>query len=360
MQTKPVTEKEMNQDFLLSSYDYDLPEDLIAQHPMEKRDTSRMMVLEKDNPPIDRHIRDVLSYLKKGDCLVLNNTRVIPARLYGVMADTQSPVECLLLKRVEKDVWQVIGKPGKKMRPGRRLIFLPGRLEASVLSINDEDGTRMIRFFYEGIWEERLDEAGTVPLPPYIHEKLEDPERYQTVYAVHNGSAAAPTAGLHFTKELLQEIQDKGVRVAELTLHVGLGTFRPVKEDNVLEHPMHTEVYSVSQNCADLINETKREGGRVICVGTTSCRTVESAVNRKTGLLEAKEGSTDLFIYPGFEFAITDGLLTNFHLPKSTLIMLVAALVGRERILKAYEEAVNRRYRFYSFGDCMLLLPGGC
>lgn len=339
----------------LSSYNYELPERLIAQHPIAKRDASRMMVLEGGRAPVHRHVSDIMEYLRPGDCLVLNNTRVIPARLYGTL-EGGAAVECLLLKRLDRERWKIIGKPGKKMKPGRRIVFLPGRLEAVIESV-EEDGGRVLCFEFEGIWEEILDDAGTVPLPPYIHEKLADPERYQTVYAVHEGSAAAPTAGLHFTRELLQQIRDMGVEIAELTLHVGLGTFRPVREERLTDHKMHTEAYEMDELCADTINRCRDKGGRIICVGTTSCRTLESVADKVTGRVKACSGETDIFIYPGYHFKAMDGLLTNFHLPESTLLMLVSAFYGRERILAAYHEAVQEEYRFFSFGDCMLILP---
>lgn len=344
-------------DLHLSSYHYDLPEHLIAQHPLPERDSARMMILDRGRKPRHGHIREVLEYLKPGDCLVLNNTRVIPARLYGSTPEGGA-VELLLLKRKGEFTWEVIGKPGRKLKVGRRIIFLPGKLEA-VVDRFLPDGGRLVRFEFTGIWEERLDEAGTMPLPPYIHEKLADPERYQTVYAKAEGSAAAPTAGLHFTRELLAEIRGRGIEIAEVTLHVGLGTFRPVHEDYVLDHQMHTEMYEVTETCAEVVNRCKLNGGSIVCVGTTSCRTLESAVNKTSGLLEAGRGDTNLFIYPGFRFTLMDKLLTNFHLPESTLLMLVSAFYGRERMLEAYREAVREEYRFFSFGDCMLIIPEG-
>ena len=297
--------------------------------------------------------REIVDYLNPGDCLVLNNTKVIPARLLGEREGTGAHVEVLLLKRREADVWETLVKPGKKCKPGTRLVFGDGLLGAEVLE-TVEEGNRLIRFEYEGIWEEVLDKLGEMPLPPYITHKLKDKDRYQTVYAKYEGSAAAPTAGLHFTKELLADIEKKGVRIAYVTLHVGLGTFRPVKEDNVLEHHMHSEFYQVSKEAADLINSTKQRGGRVICVGTTSCRTIESAAD-ENGVVRPGSGDTEIFIYPGYRFQVLDALITNFHLPESTLVMLVSALAGRERVLAAYEEAIRERYRFFSFGDAMFI-----
>ena len=350
-----IQEKAEAADLLLSSYDYELPEALIAQHPLDRRDASRMMVLMGHEEPLHRHISDILDYLKPGDCLLLNDTRVIPARLYGQSEGGGGKIEVLLLRRLHDDLWYCIGKPGSKMRPGHKIIFSP-RLRAEVVSM-EEDGGRILNFEYEGIWEELLDEMGNVPLPPYIHEKLDDPERYQTVYAERRGSAAAPTAGLHFTEALLGQIQDKGIDIAKLTLHVGLGTFRPVKETNVLDHKMHQEHYEISEECAEKINRAKRGGHRIICVGTTSCRSLETAADPDTGLVKPCIGETGIFIYPGFRFKAMDGLLTNFHLPQSTLLMLVSAFYGREAILRAYREAVREQYRFFSFGDCMLILP---
>ncbi|MCR5545590.1 MAG: tRNA preQ1(34) S-adenosylmethionine ribosyltransferase-isomerase QueA [Lachnospiraceae bacterium] len=344
----------------VEDYDYELPEELIAQDPLLKRDESRLMVLNKKSGDVThRHFYDVKEYLRPGDCLVINNTKVIPARLYGVKAETGAAVEVLLLKRHEGDVWETLVRPGKKCRVGAKLSFGDGRLTAEVIDVVEE-GNRMIRFSYEGIFEEVLDSLGEMPLPPYITHKLEDKNRYQTVYAKYEGSAAAPTAGLHFTKELLEEIKAMGVKIAEVTLHVGLGTFRPVKVENILEHHMHSEYFQVSKEACDIINETKRNGGRVISVGTTSTRTLESAVAEKIDgknvCLEPKSGDTEIFIYPGYEFKVIDGLITNFHLPQSTLIMLVSALAGREHVLAAYEEAVKDRYRFFSFGDAMLII----
>lgn len=344
----------------VEDYDYDLPEELIAQDPLLKRDESRLMVLGKESGEVThRHFYDIKEYLRPGDCLVINNTKVIPARLYGVKADTGAAVEVLLLKRHEGDVWETLVRPGKKCRVGAKLSFGDGRLTAEVVDIIEE-GNRMIKFSYDGIFEEVLDSLGEMPLPPYITHKLEDKNRYQTVYAKYEGSAAAPTAGLHFTKELLEEIKAMGVDIAEVTLHVGLGTFRPVKVENILEHHMHSEYYEVSKEACDIINATKKRGGRVISVGTTSTRTLESAaeskIDGKQSLLMPKSGDTEIFIYPGYDFKVIDGLITNFHLPQSTLIMLVSALAGREHVLSAYAQAVEERYRFFSFGDAMLII----
>ncbi len=337
-----------------SDFYFDLPQELIAQDPLEDRSASRLLVLDKETGAVSHHVfREIVDYLKAGDCLVLNNTKVIPARLLGVKEDTGAHVEVLLLKRREADVWETLVKPGKKCRPGVFLNFGDGLLRAQVLE-TVEEGNRLIRFEYQGIWEEVLDRLGEMPLPPYITHKLKDKNRYQTVYARYEGSAAAPTAGLHFTGELLERIQEKGVSLAYVTLHVGLGTFRPVKEENVLDHHMHSEYYQISEEAAEKINGTKRAGGRVICVGTTSCRTVESAADEK-GIVHAGSGNTEIFIYPGYHFKVLDALITNFHLPESTLVMLVSALAGRENVLAAYREAVRERYRFFSFGDCMFI-----
>ena len=337
-----------------SDFYFDLPQELIAQDPLEDRSSSRLLVLDKNTGEISHHIfRDIIDYLHPGDCLVLNNTKVIPARLLGEREGTGGHVEVLLLKRKEADVWETLVKPGKKCKPGQRLTFGDGLLKAEVLE-TVEEGNRLIRFEYEGIFEEVLDKLGEMPLPPYITHKLKDKNRYQTVYAKYEGSAAAPTAGLHFTQELLQQIADKGIKIAYVTLHVGLGTFRPVKEENVLEHHMHSEYYQVTEEAANTINETKKNGGRVICVGTTSCRTVESA-GTEDGTVKAGSGWTQIFIYPGYQFKVIDSLITNFHLPESTLVMLVSALAGREHVLAAYEEAVNEKYRFFSFGDAMFI-----
>lgn len=337
-----------------SDFYFDLPEELIAQDPLEDRSSSRLLKLNKNTGEVTHHIfKDIVEYLKPGDCLVLNNTKVIPARLLGEREGTGAHVEVLLLKRREADVWETLVKPGKKCKPGTRLVFGDGLLHAEVLE-TVEEGNRLIRFEYEGIFEEVLDRLGEMPLPPYITHKLQDKTRYQTVYAKHEGSAAAPTAGLHFTQELLAEIEAKGVKIAYVTLHVGLGTFRPVKEENVLEHHMHSEAYQVTEETAELINRTKAQGGRVICVGTTSCRTVESAADA-SGRVIPGCGDTEIFIYPGYQFKVLDALITNFHLPESTLVMLVSALAGRENVLAAYEEAIKERYRFFSFGDAMFV-----
>ena len=338
-----------------SDFFYELPEELIAQDPLEDRTASRLLVLNRKTDKLEHKIfGDVINYLNPGDCLVINNTRVIPARLIGEKEGTGGKVEILLLKRRENDIWESLVKPGKKLRPGARVIFGDGRLKAEILEIAEE-GNRLVKFYYEGIFEEILDSLGEMPLPPYITHKLEDKEMYQTVYAKFDGSAAAPTAGLHFTNELLEKIRQKGIRIASITLHVGLGTFRPVKVEDVNNHHMHTEWYEVNNEAADIINETKKNGGRVICVGTTSCRTIESVAD-ENGLMSAKTGETDIFIYPGYKFKVMDGLITNFHLPESTLVMLVSAFAGKDRILSAYETAVKERYRFFSFGDAMILL----
>ena len=334
---------------------FDLPQELIAQDPLEDRSSSRLLVLDKKTGEIEHHtFRDIVSYLKKGDCLVINDTKVIPARLFGVKEDTQAKIEVLLLKRKENDIWETLVKPGKKAKPGTVISFGDGLLKGTVVDVI-EDGNRLIQFSYEGIFEEILDQLGQMPLPPYITHQLKDKNRYQTVYAKHEGSAAAPTAGLHFTKELLKEIEDMGVTIAHVTLHVGLGTFRPVKVDNVLDHHMHSEFYVVEEEEAKKVNDAKKNGGRVICVGTTSCRTVESATG-EDGILKAGSGWTDIFIYPGYRFKILDGLITNFHLPESTLVMLVSALAGRDHVLHAYEEAIKERYRFFSSGDATLII----
>ena len=337
-----------------SDFYFDLPQELIAQDPLKDRSSSRLLVLDKNTGEREhRSFYNLLEYLKEGDCLVLNNTRVIPARLFGKKEDTGALVEVLLLKRKEKDLWETLVKPGKKCRPGARLVFGEGLLKAEVVEVVEE-GNRLIRFEYQGIWEEILDSLGEMPLPPYITHKLEDKNRYQTVYAKYDGSAAAPTAGLHFTPDLLEELKNRGIRLAYVTLHVGLGTFRPVKVENILEHHMHSEIYQITKEAADIINETKESGGRVFCVGTTSCRTIESAADDQ-GRLHPCEGSTDIFIYPGYHFKILDGLITNFHLPESTLVMLVSALAGKENVMRAYREAVREKYRFFSFGDAMLI-----
>ncbi len=333
---------------------YDLPKELIAQDPLEDRSGSRLLVLGKKEDELKHRIfKDIKEYLKPGDCLVLNNTKVIPARLYGVKEGTEAKIEILLLKRKENDIWETLVKPGKKAKPGTKIIFGEGLLTGEVIDVVEE-GNRLIQFHYEGIFEEILDRLGQMPLPPYITHQLKDRNRYQTVYAKYDGSAAAPTAGLHFTKELLAEIKEMGVEIAEVTLHVGLGTFRPVKESDVLKHHMHSEFYRIEQSEAEKINKAKREGHRVISVGTTSTRTLESAAD-ENGFLTEKSGWTEIFIYPGYRFKVIDGLITNFHLPESTLVMLVAALTGREHILHAYETAVQEKYRFFSFGDAMFL-----
>ena len=338
----------------VKDYDYDLPEELIAQDPLEDRSSSRLMVLDRQTGDVEhRHFTDILEYLLPGDCLVINNTKVIPARLFGVKEDTQAKIEVLLLKRKENDIWETLVKPGKKAKPGTKLVFGDGLLTAEVVDVVEE-GNRLIQFHYDGIFEEILDQLGQMPLPPYITHQLKDKNRYQTVYAKYDGSAAAPTAGLHFTKELLQKVKDMGVDIAEVTLHVGLGTFRPVKVENVLDHHMHSEFYMVSQEAADKINRAKESGHRVIAVGTTSTRTLEAAAD-ENGRLHETSGWTEIFIYPGYQFKVIDALITNFHLPQSTLVMLVSALAGREHVLHAYEIAVKERYRFFSFGDAMLI-----
>ncbi len=337
-----------------SDFYFDLPEELIAQDPLEDRSGSRLLMLDKKTGETKHRVfHDIVNYLAPGDCLVLNNTKVIPARLLGVKEDTGAAIEVLLLKRREKDVWETLVRPGKKCRPGAKFVFGDGLLKAEVLEVVEE-GNRLIQFTYDGIFEEVLDKLGEMPLPPYITHKLQDKNRYQTVYAKYEGSAAAPTAGLHFTKELLQQIEAKGVKLAYVTLHVGLGTFRPVKEDDILDHHMHSEYYQVTEEAAKLINDTKKAGGRIICVGTTSCRTVESAAD-ENGIVQAGCDNTEIFIYPGYQFKVLDCLITNFHLPESTLVMLVSALAGREHILAAYEEAIREKYRFFSFGDAMFI-----
>lgn len=338
----------------VSDFNYELPKELIAQDPLEKRSESRLMVLDKATGEVThKHFYDIIEYINEGDCLIINNTKVIPARLYGVKEDTGATIEILLLRRVDGNTWECLSRPGKKARVGARIVFGEGLLTGEIVDVVEE-GNRLIRFEYNGIFEEILDKLGEMPLPPYITHKLQDKSRYQTVYAKYDGSAAAPTAGLHFTPELLQRLRDKGVKIAEVTLHVGLGTFRPVKVENVLEHHMHSEYYEITKEACDIINNTKANGGKVISVGTTSTRTVESAAD-ENGLLTPKKGDTDIFIYPGFNFKVVDSLITNFHLPESTLIMLVSALAGRENVLAAYEEAVKERYRFFSFGDAMLI-----
>lgn len=352
----------------LSDFNYDLPQELIAQDPLAQRSESRLMVLDRENGTIKhRHFYDVIDYLHPGDCLVINDTKVIPARLMGVKEDTGAAIEVLLLKRRDEYTWETLVKPGKKARTGARIVFgaenntpgmengrITGKLTGEVTDIVEE-GNRLIKFEYEGIFEEILDELGQMPLPPYITHKLEDKTRYQTVYAEHDGSAAAPTAGLHFTNDLLRQIEEKGVRIARVTLHVGLGTFRPVKEENILEHHMHSEFYMIDKEAAEIINSTKDSGGRIISVGTTSTRTLET-VGDETGHVRETSGFTDIFIYPGYRFKVVDSLITNFHLPESTLLMLVSALYDREKILEAYSEAVREKYRFFSFGDAMMII----
>lgn len=334
---------------------FDLPEELIAQDPLEDRSSSRLLVLDKETGETSHHIfKEIVDYLNPGDCLVINDTKVIPARLIGAREGTGAKIEVLLLKRKENNVWETLVKPGKKARPGTRIVFGEGLLVGEVIDVVEE-GNRLIKFEYEGIFEEILDQLGQMPLPPYITHQLEDKNRYQTVYAKHTGSAAAPTAGLHFTPELLKQIEEKGVDIARVTLHVGLGTFRPVRVDDILEHHMHSEFYHIDAEAAEKINRAKDNGGRVICVGTTSCRTVESAAD-ESGRLRECSGWTEIFIYPGYKFKILDALITNFHLPESTLIMLVSALAGREHVLNAYQEAIEQKYRFFSFGDAMMIL----
>ncbi|WP_029469224.1 tRNA preQ1(34) S-adenosylmethionine ribosyltransferase-isomerase QueA [Blautia producta] len=338
-----------------SDFYYDLPEELIAQDPLADRSASRLLHLDRETGEIQHtDFKHITRYLNPGDCLVINDTKVIPARLYGSKVGTDAGIEILLLKRKGDNVWETLVKPGKKAKPGTVISFGDGLLTGEVIDVVEE-GNRLIRFHYEGIFEEILDKLGEMPLPPYITHKLEDKNRYQTVYAKNEGSAAAPTAGLHFTEELLEEIRRMGVNIAHVTLHVGLGTFRPVKVDDVEKHHMHSEFYVVEEDQAKLINDTKKNGGRIISVGTTSCRTLESAAD-EDGNLQAKSGWTEIFIYPGYQFKIIDGLITNFHLPESTLLMLVSALAGKENIMKAYEEAVRERYRFFSFGDAMLIV----
>ena len=346
----------METGYSTKDYYYDLPEELIAQDPLEDRSSSRLMVLGKKSGEVSHHhFRDILDYLRPGDCLVINNTRVIPARLIGTKKETGAHVEILLLRRKKDDIWETLVKPGKKLRPGAEVTFGDGSLTATILDVV-EGGDRLVQFHYDGIFEEVLDRLGEMPLPPYIKHKLKDRDRYNTVYAKFDGSAAAPTAGLHFTKELLEEVKEKGVNIAQVTLHVGLGTFRPVKVDDVREHEMHTEWSRVTQETADLINQTKENGGRIIAVGTTSVRTLETVAD-EDGHMKAQEGDTSIFIYPGYKWKVVDGLITNFHLPESTLIMLVSSLAGREHVLAAYKEAVKERYRFFSFGDAMYINP---
>ncbi|MDD2481104.1 MAG: tRNA preQ1(34) S-adenosylmethionine ribosyltransferase-isomerase QueA [Lutispora sp.] len=338
-----------------SDFYYDLPQELIAQEPIYPRDISRLLVLHRETGDIEnKTFKDLLNYLTPGDCLVLNNTRVIPARLFGIRADTKSSIEFLLLTRESNDIWEVMLRPGKKAKIGSKFIFGGGELIAEVIEII-EGGNRLVKFSYEGTFENILDRLGNMPLPPYIKKKLEDKERYQTVYSKYEGSAAAPTAGLHFTENLLEEIDTRGVSLAYITLHVGLGTFRPVKVTNIEEHKMHSEYYEISQESAEIINSSKQNGKKIVCVGTTSTRTLESAADAD-GIIKTQKGWTDIFIYPGYKFKCTDGLITNFHLPESTLLMLVSALAGKDKIMKAYSEAINQKYRFFSFGDAMLIL----
>lgn len=339
----------------LSDFNYELPEELIAQDPLLKRSDSRLMVLNREKGSIEhRHFRDILEYLNPGDCLVINETKVIPARLMGIKEETGAAIEVLLLKRNDDRVWETLVRPGKKAKPGTIISFGNGLLTGEVVDIVEE-GNRLIRFSYEGIFEEILDRLGQMPLPPYITHRLEDKNRYQTVYAKNNGSAAAPTAGLHFTEELLQEVEKKGVKIARITLHVGLGTFRPVKVDNILEHHMHSEYYMIDEKAAETINSAKKDGGKIVSVGTTSTRTLETVAD-ENGIIRPSSGWTDIFIYPGYKFKIVDRLITNFHLPESTLLMLVSALYDREKILEAYRVAVDEKYRFFSFGDAMLIM----
>ncbi len=338
----------------VSEFNYELPEELIAQIPIEKRDESRLMVLDRKKQTIEHRVfKDIIDYLEPGDCLVRNNTKVLPARLYG-KKETGANVEFLLLNRIEGDIWESIVRPGNKLHIGTKVIFGDGLLEAEILDIMP-GGTRKVQFKYQGIFNEILDQIGLMPLPPYIHEELKENDRYQTVYAKYEGSAAAPTAGLHFTDELLKKLEDKGVKIANVTLHVGIGTFRPVKVENIEEHNMHSEHFYIKQEDADKINETKKQGKKVIAVGTTSCRVLETIGSEKNGLVEPTEGDTKIFIYPGYKFKCIDGLITNFHLPESTLLMLVSALAGKEYIMRAYNEAVKERYKFFSFGDAMFI-----
>lgn len=337
----------------VSEFNYNLPEELIAQTPLEKRDESRLMVLNRKEKTIEhKTFKDIIDYLQPGDCIVRNNTKVLPARIYG-NKETGAKVEFLLLNNIEGDIWETIVRPGNKLHVGTKVIFGNGKLVAEILDIMP-GGTRKVKFEYEGIFNEILDEIGLMPLPPYIHEELKENDRYQTVYAKYNGSAAAPTAGLHFTPELLKKIEDKGVKIANVTLHVGIGTFRPVKEEKVENHEMHSEHYYIKKEDAEIINETKKNGGRIIAVGTTSCRVLETVAD-ENGMVCETEGDTKIFIYPGYKFKCLDALITNFHLPQSTLLMLVSSLAGKEYIMKAYEEAVKEKYRFFSFGDAMFI-----
>lgn len=336
-------------------FDFYLPEELIAQDPLEDRSSSRLLVLKKETGKREHRVfKDIIEYLREGDCLVINNTKVIPARLIGEREGTGANIELLLLKRKENDIWETLVKPGKKAKIGTKILFGNGILTAEVIDIVEE-GNRLVKFYYKGIFEEILDQLGQMPLPPYITHQLKDKNRYQTVYAKYEGSAAAPTAGLHFTKELLQQIENMGVTIANVTLHVGLGTFRPVKVENVLEHHMHSEYYQIEESEAKKINHAKKNGNRIICVGTTSCRTIESAADEQ-GLVKAGHAQTEIFIYPGYQFKVMDCLITNFHLPESTLLMLVSALAGKDAVLEAYKDAVEKQYRFFSFGDAMLII----
>ncbi|OOE13751.1 tRNA preQ1(34) S-adenosylmethionine ribosyltransferase-isomerase QueA [Fictibacillus arsenicus] len=340
----------------VNDFDFLLPEELIAQTPLENRTSSRLMVLDKENKSIEHeHFYDLKNYLKKGDCLVLNDTRVLPARLFGQKADTGAKVEILLLKEEGQDTWETLVKPAKRVKPGTEITFGDGRLKAVCVGESDHGG-RNLKFIYSGIFYELLDDLGQMPLPPYIKEQLEEKDRYQTVYAVHQGSAAAPTAGLHFTEEMIEEIKASGVHVTFITLHVGLGTFRPVSVEDIFEHDMHAEFYQITKGTAELLNQVRESGGRIITVGTTSTRTLETVANKFDGKFEEDSGWTDIFIYPGYEFKAIDGLITNFHLPKSTLIMLVSAFASKEFVMEAYKEAVEEKYRFFSFGDAMLIL----
>jgi len=339
----------------LKDFYYDLPKELIAQSPLEKRDMSRLLLLDRKTGITKHlHFRDIVNYINPGDCLVINNTRVIPARLLGIREDTGGKIEFVLLKKHDTDIWEVMLKPGKRAKIGTRFVFGDNLLKAEILKIV-EGGNRLVKFTYDGIFEEVLDRIGIIPLPPYITEKLSDRERYQTVYSKYNGSAAAPTAGLHFTEELINELKNKGIRFAELTLHVGIGTFRPVKTENIEEHKMHSEYFKIGKEACDIINETRSNNRRVIAVGTTSCRVLESVAD-ENGFVEPAEGETDIFIYPGYRFRAIEGLITNFHLPESTLLMLVCAFAGRENVLNAYKEAIEQKYRFYSFGDAMFII----
>ena len=340
----------------VSEFNYELPKELIAQHPLEKRDTSRLMVLDRNKKEIEhKNFKNIIDYLNPGDCLVINNTKVIPARLYGIKQSEQKiPVEFLLLKQIEKDYWEVMVRPGRRLKTGTKVEFGEGILRAEILEVL-ENGNRKVKFIYDGIFNEILDKIGMMPLPPYITEKLKDKDRYQTVYAKYEGSAAAPTAGLHFTNELLNQIKQKGINIANVTLHVGIGTFRPVKVEKIEEHQMHSEHFYIKQEDVDKINNAKKNRGRIIAVGTTSCRVLESVAD-ENGVLKETEGDTNIFIYPGYKFKCIDGLITNFHLPESTLIMLVSSLAGKEFIMDAYEKAVEEKYRFFSFGDAMVIL----